>query len=132
VNGLLLAVALLFRGSLLLWKGTGSNRGFHRPGLHDVVFRVGDSYLCHPGNAKFRGWIESTFEDYDSASKDRKVAITWMLVDEVLKTGRFLVWDKHWWVVLWDREKMRTKVMSRFHPFDVFALDTQPIRRRYA
>jgi hypothetical protein len=84
------------------------------PGLHDVVFRVGDSYLCHPGNAKFRGWIESTFEDYDSASKDRKVAITWMLVDEVLKTGRFLVWDKHWWVVLWDREKMRTKVIGAF------------------
>ncbi|KAG7340694.1 hypothetical protein IV203_024237 [Nitzschia inconspicua] len=84
------------------------------PGLHDVVFRVGDSYLCHPGNAKFRGWIESTFEDYNAASKDRKVAITWLLVDEVLKTGRFLVWDKHWWVFLRDREKMRTKVIGAF------------------
>jgi hypothetical protein len=84
------------------------------PRLHDVVFRVGDSYLCHPGNAKFRGWIESTFDDYDAASKDRKSAITWMLVEEVLKTGRFLVWDKQWWVVLQDREKMRTKVIGAF------------------
>lgn len=84
------------------------------PGLNDVVFRVGDSYLCHPGNAKFRGWIESTYEDYDSATKERKLAITRMLVDEVLKTGRFLVWDKHWWMVLWDREKMRNKVIGAF------------------
>ena len=57
------------------------------PGMHDVVFRIGDSYLCHPGNAKFRGWIESTFDDYDAADKDRMVEITRMLVDEVLKTG---------------------------------------------
>jgi hypothetical protein len=31
VNGLLLPVPWLCRGGLLLWKGGGSNRGFHRP-----------------------------------------------------------------------------------------------------
>jgi hypothetical protein len=84
------------------------------PGMHDVVFRVGDSYLCHPGNAKFRGWIESTFEAHDAGGKHRKAEITWTLVDEVLKKGHFLVWDKHWWMVMEDREKMRIKVMGAF------------------
>jgi hypothetical protein len=40
--------------------------------------------------------------------------ITWTLVEEVLKTGRFLVWDKHWWVILRDPEKMRSKVVGAF------------------
>ncbi len=84
------------------------------PRLHDVIFRVGDGYLCHPGNSMFRGWIESAFDDYDTADKDRKVEITWTLVDEVLKKGRFLVWNKHWWTVLQDREKMRIKVVGAF------------------
>jgi hypothetical protein len=88
--------------------------GIECPGLHDVVFRVGDSYLCHPGNAKFRGWIESTFDEYDAANKERKATIIGMLVEEVLKMGRFLVWEKQWWVILWDHEKMRSKVVGAF------------------
>jgi hypothetical protein len=95
-------------------SGVTEDDAIECPGLHDVVFRVGDGYLCHPGNAKFRGWIESTFDDYDAASKSRKVAISRMLVEEVLKTGRLLVWDKQWWVMLRDPEKMRSKVVGAF------------------
>jgi len=85
------------------------------PCLNDVIFRIGDSYLHHPGNVMFRGLIEARYEAYTSAGRNEKIAITWSLVDEVLnRNGRFLVWDAQWWSVLHDREKMREKVAGAF------------------
>jgi hypothetical protein len=85
------------------------------PGLNDVIFRVGDSYLHHPGNVFFRGLIESRFDEYNSSGRNDKAAIILSLVDTILsRNGRFLIWDAQWWTVLHEREKMRSKVAGAF------------------
>jgi hypothetical protein len=85
------------------------------PRLNDVIFRVGDSYLHHPGNVMFRGLIESKYEEYNATGRNEKATIILSLVDVVLRhNGRFLVWDAQWWTVLHDREKMRSKVAGAF------------------
>ena len=85
------------------------------PRLNDVIFRVGDSYMHHPGNVMFRGLIESKYEEYNTAGRNEKATIILSLVDAVLnRNGRFLVWDAQWWTVLHDREKMRNKVAGAF------------------
>jgi hypothetical protein len=89
------------------------------PGLNDVIFRYGKSYLSHPGNAMFRGLIESKYDDHNDRTTEAKVAATWWVVDEVLqRDGRFLAWDNQgWWVQLKDRKDMRTKVAISFKEY---------------
>jgi hypothetical protein len=83
------------------------------PGLNDVVFRFGKSYLSHPGNATFRGLIEANFGEHTEATNnDTKVAVTWRIVEDIERRGgRFLVWDQRgWWKVTTDRAQIRSKV----------------------
>jgi hypothetical protein len=83
------------------------------PGMNDVVFRFGKSYLSHPGNAVFRGLIEANFDEHSDATNiEMKLAVTWRIVEEIEKRGgRFLVWDQRgWWKVATDRAQNRSKV----------------------
>ena len=83
------------------------------PNMNDVIFRTKHAYLCHPGNATFRGLIESRFhEHFNAKTTDEKVAVTWSIIKEVdRRNGRFLVWDMNGcWKELKDRSLIRTKV----------------------
>jgi hypothetical protein len=83
------------------------------PGMNDVIFRFGKSYLSHPGNAIFRGLIEANFVEHsDAINTDAKIAVTWRIVEDIERRGgRFLVWDKRgWWKVTSDRAQIRSKV----------------------
>ena len=83
------------------------------PNMNDVVFRTKHAYLCHPGNAMFRGLVEKHYHQHSTAiTTDEKVAITWSIVNEVdQRQGRFLVWDPNgYWKQLRDRTLIRTKV----------------------
>jgi hypothetical protein len=104
-----------------------SNSTVECPGLLDVVFRSGMSYLSHPGNAMFQGILESYFDEHNAASQEEKVSITWRVVNDVVGApgppsstnkygGRFLVWDKSigGWIQLQDRNQMRSKVAVCF------------------
>lgn len=83
------------------------------PGMHDVVFRFGKSYLSHPGNATFRGLIEANFDEHNNATTtEAKVAVTWRIVEDIEnRGGKFLVWDKRgWWKETTDRAQIRSKI----------------------
>jgi hypothetical protein len=84
------------------------------PNLNDVVFRVGKSYLTHPGNSFYRGLVEECFQQHNEApTSDSKVELSWHIIGEVERRGgRFLVWDNAngWWTVLTDRNQIRSKV----------------------
>ncbi|KAL3929377.1 MAG: hypothetical protein SGARI_004764, partial [Bacillariaceae sp.] len=92
------------------------------PAINDVIFRLGKSYLFHPGNLMFRNLIEEVFEAHNSAeSQEEKVNITWSVIDKVLieKKGRFLGWDSRggWWIEMKDRSQIRTKVAVHIREF---------------
>ena len=80
------------------------------PGMNDVIFRFGKSYLSHPGNAAFRGLIEANFDEHNNATTtEAKVAVTWRIVEDIEnRGGKFLVWDKRgWWMQTKDRSRHR-------------------------
>lgn len=81
--------------------------------MNDVIFRGKHAYLSHPGNAMFRGLIESRYEEHSRlTTTDAKVQVTWSIIQEVeRKGGRFLVWDNNGcWREMTDRMQIRTKV----------------------
>jgi len=83
------------------------------PKMNDVIFRGKHAYLSHPGNAMFRGLIESRYEEHNKlTTTDAKVQVTWSIIQEVeKKNGRFLVWDNNGcWKEMTDRTQVRTKV----------------------
>jgi len=83
------------------------------PNMNDVIFRGKHAYLSHPGNAMFRGLIESRYEEHNRLTTiDAKVQVTWNIIKEVEKrNGRFLVWDNNGcWKEITDRMQVRTKV----------------------
>ena len=83
------------------------------PNMNDVIFRGKHAYLSHPGNAMFRGLIESRYEEHiNLKTTDAKVQVTWGIIEEVeKKRGRFLVWDNNGcWREMTDRMQIRTKV----------------------
>jgi hypothetical protein len=83
------------------------------PNMNDVIFRGKHAYLSHPGNAMFRGLIESRYEEHNKlTTTDAKVQVTWDIIQEVeKKNGRFLVWhDNGCWKEMTDRMQIRTKV----------------------
>lgn len=92
----------------------GDIRPVECPFLNDVIFRFGQAYLSHPGNALYRGLVEEHYIEHMQASKsDIKVDISWEVVEDVeSRGGRFLVWDNQnsWWTVLHDRNEVRAKV----------------------
>ena len=92
-----------------------------------MVFRSGTSYLSHPGNAMFKGILESYFDEHNTATQEDKISITWRVVNDVVGApgppsstnkyrGRFLIWDKSTggWIQLDDRNQMRSKVAVCF------------------
>jgi len=83
------------------------------PNMNDVIFRGKHAYLSHPGNAMFRGLIESRYAEHNKlTTTDAKVQVTWNIIQEVeKKNGRFLVWhDNGCWKEMTDRMQIRTKV----------------------
>jgi len=82
------------------------------PNMNDAIFRGKHAYLSHPGNAMFRGLVESRYDEHSNATTDNKVALTWAIVEEVeSKGGRFLIWDNHGcWSEMKDRAQIRMKV----------------------
>jgi hypothetical protein len=87
------------------------------PGSNDVIFRLGQAYLCHPGNVHFRGLIESKLDDHNAAtSSEAKVNITWWIIEQVEQNGgRFLTWDNNgWWKQMTDKQQIRSKVANAF------------------
>ena len=82
------------------------------PNKNDVIFRGKHAYLSHPGNAMFRGLVESRYDEHSNATTDNKVAVTWTIVEEVEnKGGRFLIWDNNGcWNEMKDRAQIRMKV----------------------
>eukprot|EP00531_Pseudo-nitzschia_arenysensis_P001711 CAMPEP_0116142328 /NCGR_PEP_ID=MMETSP0329-20121206/14850_1 /TAXON_ID=697910 /ORGANISM="Pseudo-nitzschia arenysensis, Strain B593" /LENGTH=524 /DNA_ID=CAMNT_0003637557 /DNA_START=271 /DNA_END=1845 /DNA_ORIENTATION=+ len=83
------------------------------PNMNDVIFRGKHANLSHPGNAMFRGLIESRYEEHNKLkTTDAKVQVTWSIIEEVeRKRGRFLVWDNNGcWREMTDRMQIRTKV----------------------
>lgn len=90
------------------------------PLLNDVIFRSGKSYLSHPGNANFRGLIEQYISAHNEASQDKKIKITWQVIEEVeSKSGRFLEYDKGLgtWTELTNRGAVRHKIATYFKEY---------------
>jgi hypothetical protein len=90
------------------------------PLLNDVIFRSGKSYLSHPGNANFRGLIEQYISAHNEASQDKKIKITWQVIEEVeSKSGRFLEYDKGLgtWTELTNRSAVRHKIATYFKEY---------------
>ncbi|MGK3736391.1 MAG: hypothetical protein ACI8RD_008225 [Bacillariaceae sp.] len=90
------------------------------PLLNDVIFRSGKSYLSHPGNANFRGLIEQYISAHTEASQDKKIKITWEVIEEVeSKSGRFLEYDKGLgtWTELTNRSAVRHKIATYFKEY---------------
>jgi hypothetical protein len=90
------------------------------PLLNDVIFRSGKSYLSHPGNANFRGLIEQYINAHNEASQDKKIKITWQVIEEVeSKSGRFLEYDKGLgtWTELTNRSAVRHKIATYFKEY---------------
>lgn len=99
------------------------------PQLQDVVFRQGTSAVSHPGNVKFRSFIESIIikEEHEklqqiSSSYKKKIKlkrpkqIALEIYEEHQQTnsndGRFLIWNNQngWWDKLDDSEKICSKI----------------------
>mmetsp|Transcript_17386 Transcript_17386/g.39979 ORF Transcript_17386/g.39979 Transcript_17386/m.39979 type:complete len:197 (+) Transcript_17386:2-592(+) len=89
------------------------------PNLNDVVFRMGRSYMCHPGNVMFRSLIESRLDEHVAATRKRKGEIAWSVVEEVERRGgRFLKWDtRGWWTEFESQSEIRYKIPTYFRDF---------------
>ena len=87
------------------------------PGLADVIFRPGQSSICHPGNMNFRSLVESKhYEHSVAATREGKVDITKGVLQEIRSMGgKFLVWDhRNFWVELEDEKKIYAKIAIFF------------------
>lgn len=83
------------------------------PGVNDVVFRPSQSTMCHPGNAMFRGLVESKHSEHSAAETRKKKIIIIQSVMTAVKNrgGRFLVWNNNtWWTELTDEKLIYTKI----------------------
>mmetsp|Transcript_5944 Transcript_5944/g.14759 ORF Transcript_5944/g.14759 Transcript_5944/m.14759 type:complete len:303 (+) Transcript_5944:675-1583(+) len=68
----------------------------------------------------FRELIEATHDEHTKASRKGKCQITWQVVRDIeAQNGRFLEWcpKRELWVVIRDREKIRTKVAHCYKQF---------------
>ena len=104
------------------------------PSSNDVVFRFGQSNLEHPGNAAFRGILETYYNQHrDAKTFNDKMAITWHIVEELeRRNGRFLTWDSRgYWVPMLDRGQVRQKVAVclKDHTRRLQALNNQQVSR---
>jgi hypothetical protein len=86
------------------------------PFCHDLLFRYGQPYLSQRGNIHFREIVAEKYDRHRVANNEEKIAITWEVVEEVERFGRFLTWDKsnNWWIEIDDKETKRSKAASAF------------------
>ena len=94
------------------------------PGLNDVVFRPSQSTMCHPGNVRFRGLVESKhFEHSIANSREAKIKITNGVIQEVKNFGgRFLVWNNlTWWTEITEEKQIYSKIAVFFRNSKVSA-----------
>jgi len=87
------------------------------PNFNDVAIRPGKSYLCHPGNVKFKELLAKRMDDHASANRKGKDIISWGIIEEIeCMNGRFLEWDNigGYWVENKDRNSIRAKIPVYF------------------
>ncbi|VEU41278.1 unnamed protein product [Pseudo-nitzschia multistriata] len=87
------------------------------PRLNDVAMRPGKSYLCHPGNVRFKELLDKYMHEHAAADRRGKDKISWGIIDEIEQWGgRFLEWDNVacFWVQNKDRNNVRTKIPVYF------------------
>jgi len=87
------------------------------PRLNDVAIRPGKSYLCHPGNVRFKELLDKYVDDHSVANRKGKDVISWAIIEEIEKSnGRFLEWDNK--TGLWrenvDRNSIRPRIPIYF------------------
>lgn len=94
------------------------------PGLADVVFRPGQSTLCHPGNVTFRSLVEARhYEHSNASSRERKTFVTYEVLSEIQERGgRFLAWENNGcWVEITDEKQIYSKIAVFFRNSKVSA-----------
>ena len=73
--------------------------------------------MCHPGNVRFRGLVESKHLDHSLADcRDAKVEVTRSVMRQVLEAGgRFLVWNKSGgWTQINNEKQIYAKIAVFF------------------
>eukprot|EP00531_Pseudo-nitzschia_arenysensis_P017963 CAMPEP_0116114506 /NCGR_PEP_ID=MMETSP0329-20121206/18_1 /TAXON_ID=697910 /ORGANISM="Pseudo-nitzschia arenysensis, Strain B593" /LENGTH=613 /DNA_ID=CAMNT_0003607893 /DNA_START=152 /DNA_END=1994 /DNA_ORIENTATION=- len=103
-------------------NGMVPNRIVECPQPHDVLFRKGNAYVSHFGNAQLRAVIEKHNHDdivkrpkqlANSIFEDRqRLRMALNANQDTQYIGRYLFWDnqKDWWNVLNDREQICLKI----------------------
>eukprot|EP00532_Pseudo-nitzschia_australis_P007373 CAMPEP_0168177332 /NCGR_PEP_ID=MMETSP0139_2-20121125/8383_1 /TAXON_ID=44445 /ORGANISM="Pseudo-nitzschia australis, Strain 10249 10 AB" /LENGTH=480 /DNA_ID=CAMNT_0008096347 /DNA_START=194 /DNA_END=1636 /DNA_ORIENTATION=- len=87
------------------------------PSFNDVAVRPGKSYLCHPGNVRFKELLDKYMDEHTAANRREKDRISWGIIKEIERwNGRFLEWDNIccFWVENKDRNNIRTKIPVYF------------------
>lgn len=87
------------------------------PSLNDVAIRPGKSYLCHPGNVRFKELLDKYVDEHAAANRKGKDIISWGIIEEIERgNGRFLEWNNAggFWVENNDRNSIRTRIPIYF------------------
>eukprot|EP00536_Pseudo-nitzschia_multiseries_P001200 jgi/Psemu1/2731/gm1.2731_g len=83
------------------------------PAFNDVALRPGRSYLCHPGNVRFKELLSLYVDEHAAANRREKDRISWEIIEQIeRKNGRFLEWDTNggFWVENKDITSIRAKI----------------------
>lgn len=85
----------------------------------DVVFKSGDSYLCHPGNSSFKELLHSFLKAFcdAQANSTTKEVVTQIKSEVISRGGRFLEWSATLgcWAVIQDPSKLHIKIYHSIH-----------------
>jgi len=82
------------------------------PRLTDVAIRPGKSYLCHPGNVRFKELLDKYMDGHSASNRSGKDRISWKIIEEIESSnGRFLEWDNK--ACLWIQNEDRNTIRSR-------------------
>ena len=90
------------------------------PKLTDVLFRQGISMIRNPANARVWSLIEEKQRGRMDTNSQKMIKLKRRelvreVIEEVRKTGRFLVWnDGGWWIELVDQELIKMKIEYLF------------------
>ena len=82
----------------------------------DVLFRQGISMMRKPGNARLRTFIEELQNDRAETKGQKLIRLkrremVFDVIEEVRKTGRFLIWDEGgWWTEMVDQDQIKMKI----------------------
>mmetsp|Transcript_9476 Transcript_9476/g.23015 ORF Transcript_9476/g.23015 Transcript_9476/m.23015 type:complete len:336 (-) Transcript_9476:1592-2599(-) len=96
---------------------TGTAHIIECPSFNDVAIRPGKSYLCHPGNVRFKALLDRYIDEHAAANRKEKDRISWGIINEIERgNGRFLDWDTAggFWVENKDKNSIRAKIPVYF------------------